>query len=82
MKSSITLAVLNSLVIFVSCSVANVPTADTTSGLLMGAEQDGGERRINYGDFAYLADPQNLKSSRSRGLYGHFHFRVSYILSI
>ena len=80
MKSSITLAVLNSLIISVSCSVANVPTVDTTSGLLMGVEQDGGEKRINYGDFVYLADPQ--KSSHSRELYGHFHFRVSYILSI
>ena len=80
MKSSITLAVLNSLIVSVSCSVANVPTVDTTSGLLMGAEQDGGEKRINYGDIIYLADPQ--KSSHSRGLYDRFHFRLSCILSI
>ena len=80
MKPSITLAILNSLIISVSCSVANVPIVNTTSGLLIGVEKDEGEQLINDVDFAYLADPQ--KSSHSRGLYGHCHLRVSYILSI
>lgn len=79
MKSSITLTVLKSLMIYMSCSVADVPIVNTTSGSLMGVEKDEGEKLINYGDWVYLTHPQ--KSSHLRGLYGHCHLRASYILS-
>ena len=67
MKSSFVLAVLTSVVVPAFCTAQEIPTVVTTSGVLHGAEQDGGKMIICRSSIRILLIFQ--QSSHSKELY-------------